>query len=113
MLVFVTLPGMKKEPIIVSDAANLAEFCREVFNKTGCNLFNGFGFKNINDGTTYTVPTASVVTKDAILDLGPAGAGTSNVSLANTAYTTTVKTTIFAEGDEIVILDILSKVNGG
>jgi hypothetical protein len=112
MLVFVTLPGMKKEPIIVSDTATLADFCRVVFDRTGCNLFNGFGYKS-GDGAAVIVPTESRVTKDTLLDLGPAGAGTSNVSLTNTAYTTTVKTTIFADGDEIVLLDILSSVNGG
>jgi hypothetical protein len=113
MLVYVTLPGQKKEPITVSDAATLDDFCREVFHRTGCNLFNGFGFKNLQDGSTYTVPKAAKITTDVILDLGAAGAGTSNVSLTNTTYSTVVKTNLFADGDEIVVMDILSKPNGG
>jgi hypothetical protein len=108
MLVYVTLPGMKKEPITVPDAATLADFCREVFHRTGVSLFNGFGFKNLTDGSTYTVPTSARVNNIVDLDLGAAGAGTSNVSLTNTTYSTAVKTNLWADGDEIVLLDIMN-----
>lgn len=46
--IFVTIPGMKKEPITIPDTATVADFCREVYHRTGCSLFGGFGFKGMN-----------------------------------------------------------------
>lgn len=45
---FVTVPGLKKEPITIADTATVGDFCREVYHRTGISLFNGFGFKGMN-----------------------------------------------------------------
>src|SRR5947208_2230941 len=65
--IFVTVPGMKKEPVLVSDTATVADFARKVFEQTGVTLFNGFGLKGQNG--TYTVPVAASITKATGYDL--------------------------------------------
>jgi hypothetical protein len=62
MTVYVTLPGIYKEPINVPTDCTLADFCREVHHHTGVSIFNGFGFKG-QGGTVYTVPFAARIIK--------------------------------------------------
>lgn len=62
MLVYVTLPGYKKEPVTISTTATIADFCRDVLQSTGFRIFEGFGFVS-QDGSTITVPKASAFTK--------------------------------------------------
>jgi hypothetical protein len=62
MLIYVTLPGYKKEPVTLSLTATIADFCRDVLQSTGFRIFEGFGFTS-QDGTSPTVPQTSAFTK--------------------------------------------------
>lgn len=55
MLIFVTVPGLKKEPITIPDNATVGDFVREAFNRTGVSLFNGFGFRGQAANGTFTL----------------------------------------------------------
>lgn len=63
MTIFVTVPGLKKEPIVMPDTATVADFVRRAFERTGVSLFNGFGYQGQNVSGTinlnYQEPLAS------------------------------------------------------
>jgi hypothetical protein len=58
MQIFITLPGMKKESLIIPDNATIAQFTREAFHKTGSKVFNGLGYVS-GDGAAYLVSAVS------------------------------------------------------
>lgn len=72
---FVTVPGQKKQSVIVPDNCNWGDFCRRIFEKTGVRIFNGFSYKG-QGGSINTVPMQSPASKATIWD------GTTQLSLS-------------------------------
>lgn len=107
---YVTLPGMKKEPITISDQATVADFCREVFHRTGCTIFNGFGFVG-QGATTYYTPRLGVVVKLNAEKRNAAGAiqtkpDLSNVQVDSRRGTETLFSSLASSGDELIIFNV-------
>lgn len=99
MTLYVTIPGTKKQEVIVPDNGTVADFARAVYDLTGCSLFNGFGYKSGN-GSSANVPLESAVTNSNLVDGRTKGA----VSLANTSYSTGLST-LFQNGDEVFVFN--------
>ena len=73
---YVTVPGQKKQSVIVPDTCSWSLFCEYVFKLTGIRIFNGFGVIG-QGGSTVTVPRISGANNATIWD------GTTQLSLGD------------------------------
>lgn len=126
MTIYLTVPGMKKQPVIVPDNATIADFCRQAFEVTGIRLFNGFGYKGYAGSSGnkigYLVPTEARISvagssypegqHPAVGGTGAVYDATSSAFISETAGSgidqaySTLLSTIFTNGDEVQIFQV-------
>lgn len=111
--IFVTVPGLKKEPITIPDAATVSDFCREVFHRTGVSLFGGFGYKGMNASGVVALTSQQPLTPKAFFLPVPAApvltiSTASGTLSANTYFVKITYTSLFGEtlasGESSIVL---------
>ena len=88
MQLYLTIPGIKRQSIIISDTATLTDFAREAFDKTGARLFQGFGLTNkVGAQPNPVLPVESAISNLTVVSpTGPISAGGVALGFAGSGY---------------------------